>query len=149
LFFANIYKSAITAQDSFQPLKVIQPSPTAASLGALREYSYELLFGTANITIPLYSINVNNNTLPITLQYTSTGVRVTDNAGWVGLGWSLTSGGVITKTVRGKDDLSGTAYGRYYTAGTIPPVTDLLGSDNTVLSSYDRTLLPRLLFGLY
>ncbi|NHA06997.1 hypothetical protein G7092_24570 [Mucilaginibacter sp. HC2] len=140
-FILSLITATANGQDPYDPLKVISPSPTAASLGTYANNPVNYYSGTVGVSIPLYDIKTSSNALSIGLQYYSTGVKVADNASWVGLGWSLSCGGVITKTVRGKDDLFGTgsSFTGYYNAGAIPPVTDLLGSDGNVLNSYDQT----------
>lgn len=45
--------------------------------------------GLVNVGIPIYSINMDNVNIPINLSYYSGGIRVTDEAGIVGLGWSM------------------------------------------------------------
>jgi hypothetical protein len=130
-------------QDPFQPMKVIQPSPTAASLGSYGNNPVSYYSGTTGVTIPLYEIKTNSHSLPINLSYFTKGVRVADNASWVGLGWSLSAGGVITKSVRGRDDLYGTgstAIG-YYNAGEIPSKFSVLGVDYLSLSTQIQNYL--------
>ncbi|MGV3502985.1 MAG: hypothetical protein ACO1O1_04710 [Adhaeribacter sp.] len=102
----------------YSPSKIIPPAPTAASLGAYGNLSVGYYSGTPDINIPLYEIKTPSHSLPVRLQYSATGVRLNENAGWVGLGWSLVAGGVITRTVRGIDDLT---YNGYHTAGALPP----------------------------
>jgi hypothetical protein len=58
----------------------------------------------SNISIPLYELNEGRISVPISLSYHAGGIRVAEEASWVGLGWSLNAGGVITRTVRDKDD---------------------------------------------
>ncbi|KXX69420.1 hypothetical protein AVL50_19260 [Flammeovirga sp. SJP92] len=60
--------------------------------------------GTANISVPIYTIKNGDISVPISLQYNSRGVKVTDEAGWVGLNWDLEFGS-ITQVVQGKNDL--------------------------------------------
>ncbi|MDR0863778.1 MAG: RHS repeat protein [Candidatus Symbiothrix sp.] len=74
-------------------------SPNAASLGLYGEIPVSLYTGTPDISIPLYDIKVSNFTLPISLNYHASGVRVDQHPGWVGLGWSLFAGGVITRQI--------------------------------------------------
>jgi len=80
------------------------PSPNAISLGKYGDVPVGLYTGIPNINVPLYSIKVGNFTLPISLSYHSQGLKVEENAGWVGLGWSLNAGGTITRTVHGLPD---------------------------------------------
>lgn len=67
--------------------------------------------GTANISIPLYSIPFDGWhpfdgwQLPLALSYNATGVRTNEEASEVGLGWALSATGVISRTVAAGDDL--------------------------------------------
>jgi hypothetical protein len=60
--------------------------------------------GTPSISIPLYEIRSDSLTLPLSLSYHASGIRVMDQASWAGLGWALNAGGVITRQVRGLPD---------------------------------------------
>ena len=86
------------------------PSPNAASLGQYGEIPVGLYTGIPNINIPIYEINAGGIKLPISLSYHSGGIKVEEIASWVGLGWSLNAGGVITKQVRGLSDDSPSGY---------------------------------------
>ncbi|MEM9337914.1 MAG: hypothetical protein AAGA66_04245, partial [Bacteroidota bacterium] len=57
--------------------------------------------GSANIRLNLYNVQVDETTIPITLTYNSSGVKVNQEASWIGLGWDLTIGGSITESVFG------------------------------------------------
>lgn len=85
-------------------MNVIPPSPTAAALGKYGEIPVSLYTGVPNISIPLYEINEGDIRLPISLSYHASGIKAEDAASWVGLGWSLNAGGVITRSIRGKAD---------------------------------------------
>lgn len=60
--------------------------------------------GSSKIQIPIYQIKLKGLTIPIALNYNNTGIKVNQNATWVGLGWSLNAGGVITRSVYGFPD---------------------------------------------
>lgn len=83
-------------------------SPNVAELAKYSAIPVNFNTGTPNIEIPLYTIQCGNITLPISLNYHASGITVDQIATWVGLGWSLNAGGVITKTVLDKaDDTNG------------------------------------------
>jgi len=90
--------------------QIIPPSPTVASLGKYGNIPVSNYTGIPNISIPLYTIKSGEIELPITLSYYSSGIKVSEEASWVGLGWSLNAGGVITRSVRGLDDLRQDGY---------------------------------------
>ncbi|WP_375560561.1 hypothetical protein ACE193_23165 [Bernardetia sp. OM2101] len=85
-------------------VKIFPPSPNTASLGKYGEVPVGLYTGIPQISIPLTSIQDGSLSLPISLSYHAGGVRVEEIASWVGLGWSLNAGGVITRQVRGIPD---------------------------------------------
>ncbi|MDR0227484.1 MAG: hypothetical protein LBI72_00210 [Flavobacteriaceae bacterium] len=64
--------------------------------------------GKANISIPLYRIEVGNIIYPITLNYDTGGIKVDQYASNVGLGWSLNKA-VITRTIHQDNDFTGLA----------------------------------------
>jgi len=84
---------------------VISPPPTASELGKYVEIPVGLYTGVPNINIPLYEIKTNKGySLPISLSYHASGIKVQQRAGNVGLGWSLNAGGIITRVIRGIAD---------------------------------------------
>ena len=84
--------------------KVFPPSPTAASLGKYAEWPVSLFTGVPGISIPLYELKGRTVSVPISLNYHASGIRIGEIASPVGLGWSLSAGGVITRSVRGVAD---------------------------------------------
>jgi len=75
------------------------PSPTPASLGKYSNNTVSGFTGATDISIPLYTLVDDGFELPITLRYNSTGVKVSELASWVGQGFSLDCGGVVTRSV--------------------------------------------------
>lgn len=84
---------------------IIPPSPDAAALVKFGDIPVSLYTGVPDISIPLYTIKVRDITIPISLKYHGGGVRIEEEASWVGLGWNLSAGGTITRTIKDKDDL--------------------------------------------
>ncbi|MDG2448305.1 MAG: hypothetical protein P8M34_01660 [Saprospiraceae bacterium] len=97
---------------------IIPPSPTAAALGAYGNTDISPESGIANIGIELLDFGGNHLSVPISLNYLSSGLNVEQVSSWVGLGWSLIAGGVITRTVIGDPD----EVGFFRTTDTIPTI---------------------------
>lgn len=122
----------IKAQGKIVDYKVTVPSPQAYAFAQYADMPVSLYTGTPSIEIPIYTINVGNYTFPISLSYHASGISVTQEASWVGLGWNLNAGGNISRTVRGLDDLMG---GYYYQNVQIPSEVDEDRNDIIVLIS--------------
>ena len=122
------------------PLMVIPPSPTAATLGSYGKIPVGYYTGVANVSVPLYEIKTSNHALNIQLQYSTTGFKPGEDAGWAGLGWSLHAGGVITRAIRGNDDL-GSGNKGYYFGNPIPNSTGYtyLDPNNPIQENKDIT----------
>lgn len=86
--------------------QVIPPSPVAAAFARYGEYPVSLSTGVPQIDIPIYTIDMRGFKLPISISYHASGIKVTDVATPVGLGWVLNAGGVISRSTCGKDDVS-------------------------------------------
>ncbi len=93
-------------QGSFNhPDLVPQPkTPETSSLEKYISVPVSLHTGTPNISIPIYTINYGGMTVPITLSYDASGIKVTEMASEVGLKWSLSVGGAITRIIKGGPD---------------------------------------------
>lgn len=83
---------------------MIPPAPGAANLGKYVETPVDLSSGQPSISIPVHTLKGKEISVPISLSYRSGGIKVEEIASWVGLGWSLNAGGVITRTVYGHPD---------------------------------------------
>ena len=85
-------------------LNVMPPSADAAALGRFGEFPVSLHSGLPSVSIPIYEIQSGALRLPISLNYHASGVRVNDVSSSVGLGWSLSAGGAITRSVNNIPD---------------------------------------------
>jgi YD repeat-containing protein len=94
--------STIQSQISERPLSVL--SPNATSINTYGDIPVSLYTGTPNIDILLFEEKIKEFNLPISLQYHAAGVRPDQRAGWTGLGWTLNTGGVISRTVNDMPD---------------------------------------------
>ncbi len=60
--------------------------------------------GTVDVNIPLYEVSYAGMNVPISLSYHPSGIKVNEEASWVGLGWALNAGGSISRKVIGLPD---------------------------------------------
>jgi len=109
--------------EDYKTSRIIPASPTAAALGRYGDIPVSLFSGKPFINIPLYEIKTPNHSLNIAMTYDASGTKANEDASWVGLGWSLLSGGVITRTIMQKDDLNDSERGFHY-AFPLPTVID-------------------------
>jgi len=93
---------------------IIPPSPTAAALMKFSEIPVSPYTGTANITVPITTIKLRGLDVPVSIAYHTGGIRLKDEASWVGLGWALNAGGMVSRTIMGHDDF-GTQGQPYFT----------------------------------
>lgn len=63
-------------------------------------------YGKPQISIPLYEIKFDDIKIPINIYYNASGIKVDQFSDIVGLGWTLNSGGEITKLVNNIEDNS-------------------------------------------
>mgnify|MGYP002856453158 CR=1 FL=1 len=112
LFSSNIIAQNKAAQQSAEDdyfdesvfSKLSPSNPTAASLGKYGTHQVAMNNGLVPINITLYEIKSGDLNVPIQLCYHGGGIKVDQEATWVGLGWDLDFGGSIVRTVYGSDD---------------------------------------------
>ncbi len=95
----------VGSQDVKMP-QIVPPSPDAAAIGKFGDIQVSTYTGIPNISIPLYEVKSRDISIPISLSYHAAGIKVEEEASWVGLGWALNASFAITRTVRGNDDFS-------------------------------------------
>lgn len=74
-------------------------TPLATEIARYDRTSVGCFNGTPNIEIPIYNAKIRDLNLPISLKYNASGIRVNQYPTWVGLGWNLNAGGMITRIV--------------------------------------------------
>ena len=105
LFLISFNVIGLKAQAVNNQIKdVVMPSANAASLGKYGDIPVSYYTGVPNVGIPITSIQDGPLSLPISLSYHAGGVKVGELSSWVGLGWSLQAGGMISRTVQGIAD---------------------------------------------
>jgi YD repeat-containing protein len=97
-----LYNVLVFGQETpgYQVPNFAPKTPEAASFLKYGEYPVNLSTGLPSISIPLYSIDLGDYKLPISLDYHASGIKVTQEATWVGLGWNLNFGAQIILSVR-------------------------------------------------
>lgn len=108
ILLATIYGATGYCQenpDNFQKMAdILPPPPNAAAIAKAALFNLNKNTGAPSINIPLYTLTERKLSVPVSISYNSNGIKVDEIASRVGMGWSLNAGGVITRTVRGKQD---------------------------------------------
>lgn len=111
---SQIFLISISFANEFNT-QISPPSPNASSLAMYCDYPVSHYTGIPNINLPLYQIVIGDFTLPISVSYHASGIKIGQEASWIGLGWTLNAGGSISRNVRCYDDFnlysSGTDWG--------------------------------------
>lgn len=82
-------------------------TPEAAAFKKYGEESVNEYTGTADISVPLYTVKCKDIEIPLILRYDASGIKVEQEASWVGLGWNLMVGGCINYVCAGGHDMLG------------------------------------------
>ena len=85
---------------------IVVQSPNATSLGRYGDVPVSYSTGVPSIGVPIHTVQMGSLSLPISLSYHSGGIRPAEMSSWVGGGWSLQAGGIISRQVQGIEDES-------------------------------------------
>ncbi|MCR9013207.1 hypothetical protein [Gabonibacter chumensis] len=80
-------------------------NPVMSRLFTYNELPFRHSTGQVQIQIPVHELVINSLSLPIGVSYNSSGIRIQDNPGIIGYGWSMNCGFKISRSIRGKNDL--------------------------------------------
>jgi YD repeat-containing protein len=106
-FLSNFFCSYSQTINSQTGLPNVFPSnPKAFEFLKYTEIPVSKYTGVPNISVPIYTIKTDGLDIPIVLSYHSNGFKVSEEAGWTGLGWTLNAAGSIVQIVNGNDDFS-------------------------------------------
>lgn len=87
------------------PVSTINPvAPSTAALLKYVDCNVNSNTGVPDISIPLFEIKGKQLSLPLSISYNASGIKVNEQAGNIGLCWSLNAAGLISKAIRGKED---------------------------------------------
>lgn len=125
---------AVCAFSQHMPLLNV-PSPEVAGLGAYGTVPVGLFTGVPDISVPLHEMRVGGQSFPITASYHLASVKPQMQEGCLGLGWSLQTGGYISRSANGLCDekmhADGYAPGYYAHASQLKGMTNAQFSDAT------------------
>jgi len=99
-FFIDIISAQTSTTNAFKSPEFTPKSPEAAAFLKYGDYPVDLSTGVPGISLPIYTIKVDDVEVPITLSYHASGIKVNQEATWVGLGWNLNAGAQIVLSAR-------------------------------------------------
>lgn len=141
-----MFISGIHAQGIKPTGNSLAPAPEASALNKFIDIPVSYYTGTPNISAPIFNIQMQELSLPISLNYHASGLKVEEPSSWVGAGWALNAGGMINRNIRGLPDeyINGSNKGyfynsQYYSASGGLNISALLDCDpgNQPISNYD------------
>ncbi len=99
---AFIWSQTIFSQSPSSPdlTKRTVVSPTSSGMIQYQDIPISLYTGVPSIEIPIYTIKIGEYSMPITLRYHASGIKIAQEASRVGLGWDLSAGGSISRVMR-------------------------------------------------
>ncbi|MEZ4927927.1 MAG: DUF6443 domain-containing protein [Saprospiraceae bacterium] len=127
LIFASIYQVLIAQPVNEYSKNVMMASPTAASLGKYTDIPVSYYSGVPNIGIPITTVTEGSLSLPVSLSYHASGVKVGEAPSWIGQNWTLNAGGMISRTVQSRKDEEGGQGWLYSGPVPEPPVFNQKG----------------------
>lgn len=97
----------ITQISIAQTVTDLRPQVKSPEVNKFEQYinmPVNLASGTPEVKIPIYTLEYAGMTLPISLDYDASGVKVESIASTVGQNWSLNVGGVVSRIIKGAPD---------------------------------------------
>ncbi|WP_431167112.1 hypothetical protein, partial [Tenacibaculum halocynthiae] len=85
--------------------EIVPQAPDVMAMQKYGEVPVGYYTGTPSINIPIYSVQTSSGVVvPLSVSYHASGIKVDEKASRVGLGWSLSAPGMISKSIVGIDD---------------------------------------------
>lgn len=88
----------------------VGPSPDASGLMRFANVPVNQYTGIPTINVPIDGLQGRKINTSVSLSYHASGIKVSDVASSVGLGWVLNGGGVVTRLMRGLPDENSNGY---------------------------------------
>lgn len=130
LFAIVISLVHVDGQSSEYIQNIVPQTPEANAILKSFETPVSLYTGSADISVPIYSIKEGDINFDLKLAYNSTGINVGERASWVGLGWNLSIPTLVRNVRQLPDDrISGFFYETKYPVNKVYDITIVIGPD--------------------
>ena len=104
LVFLHAFDSYSQGDYSSSVSGAVPPTAAAMSYGKLANVPVDLSTGTTAVNIPIASLSDGPLSHNVSVSFHTGGIRVSELAGDIGLGWHLNAGGIVSREVRGLPD---------------------------------------------
>ncbi|MDD3036496.1 hypothetical protein [Bacteroides sp.] len=101
-----------------------KPGDQAKNLTEQKNVMVDYSTGIFNYTVPICNLKSGDYALPISLNYIAQGVKGSDVSGLIGYNWSLNTGGIVTRTMRGGFPDEDTSFGYLRTENNSTPLKE-------------------------
>ena len=101
LFLMSLF---ITLISKAQQKIVSVQTPDVAKINQFIDFPVDKSTGVPEISIPIYTVQERDFSLPISINYHAGGIKVEEMASNVGLGWALIADGSVSRTIRSYPD---------------------------------------------
>lgn len=118
-------------------------SPEAWAFQKYGEYNVNEYTGNPGVSIPVYTLTYKDISIPITLSYDGGGIKVRQEASWVGLGWSMNIGGCINYVSQGTNDQ------KFTTSGNDEQYCRLIDTLSTTINTNRVQFTPSITYPYY
>jgi RHS repeat-associated protein len=102
---ASVAQLATLAPGGLNPGQSPAQSPETNFINRFQDIPVNLYTGTPIINFPIYTLSEPGGaSVPIGLSFNASGMKAHDVASWVGMNWTFSAGGQLTRIVRGIPD---------------------------------------------
>ncbi len=112
---------------------VVVTPPNASSIGKYTDMPVDLSTGVPQIEFPIHTLVEGSLSVPVSLAYHASGIRVLETPSWVGTGWTLFAGGSISRTALGLPDEHNNGF--YFTGATLNSSTPISQSTSQAIAN--------------
>ena len=129
IFISFLCFSGFSQSSDTGVTNILPRTPQAANLEQYGDIQVGEYSGKSDISVPLYNLKTGGLQFPINLYYDATGIRVNQEASWVGLGWELSTIAAINYRVVGKNEQNSMLYNENQTTRKNWQLYDVLLDD--------------------